>query len=107
MGLRGLIMILIKSLFLVLGGGTMVFSSYIPYKLVQPTPSKFIVIDKISYINCVKRLIFIIGVFYVVVGLLYIVGYDNPFFIISIQLIPTVLLLINSIELKKYYKKIE
>ena len=99
-------LILIKLLFVLLGGGIILFSKHIPYKWVQPKPSQYIVTDKNSYMKDIRRLLWIIGIYYILIGLLYLIGFENIFFVINIPLVPVVLLARTNRALKKYYKRI-
>jgi hypothetical protein len=101
------VLILIKLLFAVLGCAVMLFSKYVPYKLIKPKSSMYVVTDKESYMKVSRKLIFNVGIYYVIVALLYLAGFENIFFIISIPLVPVILLVITNNDLKKYYKRIE
>jgi hypothetical protein len=101
------VLILIKLLFVAFGCAVMFLSKYIHYKLVKPKSSMYVVTDKETYMKVSRKLIFIVGIYYVIVSLPYLAGFENIFFIISIPLVPPILLVITNNDLKKYYKRIE
>lgn len=100
-------LILLKLLFVAFGCSVIILSKYVPYKLVKPKSSMYVVTDRETYMKVSRKLFFNVGVYYVIVALLYLVGFENTFFILSIPLVPLILLAVTNNDLKMYYKRIE
>lgn len=96
---------LFKLALVVLGLGIIIFSRYMPYK--QPNPSLYVVTDKESFMKYTRKMFFTIGVSYIILGILYLIGFYNLLTRTISLFIPVVIVYIFRCRLKKYYKKIE
>lgn len=92
-----------KSLLILFGIIVIVISKKIPIKLILPNLSKYEILDKSSYLKYVRERICLMGIIYVILGLFSMINVNIYFLIIFT---PSILILIMSKELKKFYKKI-
>lgn len=99
--MNSLIYLFAKSLLIFLGIIIIIVSKKIPYKLIKPNLSKCNLLDKNSYVNEVRRTIFLIGLLDIILGFLSIVNINIYFYIIFI---PSILILNMNKNLKKFHE---
>lgn len=99
------VLVLFKLSPIVLGIGVIILSKFLPYD--PPNPSLYIVTDKESFWKYARKMIFTMGVCFIFEGILYMLGFYNIIFKVSVIFIPLIVVAIFNRKLRKYYKKID